>query len=166
MILTEGDLEIDVPHALSGGKFDSASHGLSHCMKAVDFVVELADRYLFVEVKDPQQQQATAQGRNKFIAKMRSGQLDQDLMYKYRDSRLYEWAAGRAGKPIEYRGLIALNTLSAADLLTRTESLARNLPQRGPNNQPWRREVVHACGVFNLASWNRQFPGHPASRRP
>ncbi len=135
-------------------------------MKAVDFVVELADRYLFIELKDPQQRQATLRRRNKFVAKLRSGRLDKDLKYKYRDSFLYEWAMGRAGKPIEYRLLIALDTLSAADLLTRTEALARNLPRRGPGNRAWHREFVHTCGVFNLASWNRRFRGHPARRRP
>ena len=54
MIFTEGDLEIDIPDVVSGGKFDGAGHGLNRCMEAVDFVVELADRYLFVKLKDPQ----------------------------------------------------------------------------------------------------------------
>ena len=164
MIFTEGDLEIDVPHAVGGGKFDGASHGLSHCMKAVDFVVELADRYLFIEVKDPQHPRATIRSRSDFVASMRSGRLDEELKYKYRDSFLYEWAMGRVRKPIEYRVLIGLDTLDAAQLLTRTESLGRNLPRRGPNDQPWPRSIVDKCNVFNLDSWDRAFPHHPARR--
>ena len=50
MTLSEGDLEMDVPDALGGGRFDGPAHGLGRCMKAVDFVVELADRYLYIEM--------------------------------------------------------------------------------------------------------------------
>ncbi len=133
-------------------------------MKAVDFVVELADRYLFIEVKDPQRTEAAEARRDEFIRRCQSGKLDHDLKYKYRDSFLYEWAAGRADKPVDYLVLIALDTLDAAQLLTRTESLARNLPLMGPDGQAWRRPIARGCGVFNLDSWNRRFPEYPVSR--
>ena len=42
-------------------KFDDHSHGLSHCMKAVDFVVELPHLYLFIEFKDPEHPSAKQQ---------------------------------------------------------------------------------------------------------
>ena len=54
MTLSEGNLEMEIPGVLRGGRFDGADHGLSRCMKAVDFVLELADRYLYIELKDPQ----------------------------------------------------------------------------------------------------------------
>ena len=133
-------------------------------MKAVDFVVELTDHYLFVEMKDPQHTRATPSSRTEFVGKLRSGGLDEDLKYKYRDSFLYEWASRRADKPIDYRVLIALNTLDEAQLLTRTEALARSLPQLGPHGRAWPREIVRGCGVFNVESWNRRFPLHPVSR--
>ena len=133
-------------------------------MKAVDFVVELPDHYLFVELKDPQHPRATPRSRTEFARKLRSGELDEDLKYKYRDSFLYEWASRRAEKPIDYRVLIALDTLDAAQLLTRTDALARSLPQRGPDGRPWPREIVRACGVFNLESWNRSLPDYPVNR--
>ena len=52
MKFAEGDLEMDIPDVVDGRKFDGDGHGLNRCMKAVDFVVELADRYLFIEFKD------------------------------------------------------------------------------------------------------------------
>ncbi len=164
MTFVEDDLEIDVTDATNGRRFDGDDHGLSHCMRAVDFVVELEDRHLFIEVKDPQHPRATLQSRSDFVAKMRSGRLDNELTYKYRDSFLYEWAMRHVRKPVEYRVLIGLDTLDAAQLLTRTDSLARNLPRRGPNDQPWPRPIVDKCNVFNLDSWNRAFPLHPARR--
>ena len=164
MIFAEGDLEIDIPDVVSGAKFDGASHGLNRCMKAVDFVVELADRYLFVELKDPQHPRATEQSCGEFIEKLSAGRLDEELKYKYRDSFLYEWASGRANKPIYYFVLIALDTLREADLLTRKEALERSLPLRGPAGQPWPREIVRACGVFDLESWKRTLPHYRVNR--
>lgn len=167
MTLSEGDLEMDVPDALGGGRFDGAAHGLGRCMKAVDFVVELADRYLYIEMKDPQHPRATDPARNTFIEKLHSGQLDDDLKYKYRDSFLYEWAAGRADKPVHYLVLIALDTLDDAQLANRRSALERDLPLRGPqgpDRRPWVRPIVGFCGVFNIASWNRNFPRYPVRR--
>lgn len=164
MTFTEGDLQIDFRGAVHGRRLDSPGHGLSHCMKAVDFVVELPDHYLFVELKDPQNPRATARARKEFVGKLSSGELDQDLKYKYRDSFLYEWASRRANKPIDYLVLIALSTLDEAHLLIRTEALARNLPKNGPGNRPWLRRIVRACAVFNVESWNRKLPQYPINR--
>ena len=163
MTFTEGNLEIDIADAVGGRRFED-QHGLSHCMKAVDLVVELPDRYLYIELKDPQHPRATPKSRGEFIEELLSGRLDEALKYKHRYSFLYEWASGRADKPVDYLVLIALNTLDEAHLVTRTEALSRALPQRGPDGQPWHRDIVGGCGVFNLESWTRSFPDYPASR--
>ena len=34
----------------------------------------------------------------------------------------------------------------------------------GRDGQRWPREIVRVCGVFNLESWNRQFPHLPVNR--
>ena len=57
MTFTERTLQIDIADAIGGRKFDGADHGLT-CMKAVDFIVELEDRYLFIELKDPDDPEA------------------------------------------------------------------------------------------------------------
>ena len=52
--LSEGDLRLTLPASVNGRKFDDdEQHGLSHCMKAVDWILELPDRICFIEVKDP-----------------------------------------------------------------------------------------------------------------
>ncbi len=63
-------------------------------MKAVDFVVELADRYLFIEVKDPQRTEAAEARRDEFIRRCQSGKLDHDLKYK-----TGKWAAALTSQP-------------------------------------------------------------------
>ena len=64
--LDEEDLQMEVKGATDARKFDDASHGLSHCMKAVDFIVERPDRYLFIEFKDPQNPASAAQRQGNF----------------------------------------------------------------------------------------------------
>jgi len=160
-ILREGNLEFNFNHIVNARKFDDSSHGLSHCMKAVDFIVELPDRYLFIEVKNPQDA-----GANEFIEELKSGEIDEILKYKYRDSFLYEWASGRANKDIDYLVLIALSTLKKSFLRKRSESLKGKLPVRGPQSNLWPRPIIRGCGVFNIASWNRKFPDYQVKILP
>ncbi len=126
---TEGDLQIEITGVVDARKFDEpSSHGLSHCMKAVDFIVERSDCYLLIEFKDPQAPGAKRQRQQNFFQKFQSGKIDEDFKYKYRDSFLYEWASGRAAKPIHFLVLVALNTLTTADLGKRTDALKKKLP--------------------------------------
>ncbi|MEQ1590560.1 MAG: hypothetical protein ABL902_09435 [Gallionella sp.] len=172
--LVEGDLKVTLPIGIEGRKFDNETHGLSHCMKAVDFIVELNDKIIFVELndkiifvelKDVDSPSASEnKDRNKFLSKFLSGGIDSDLQYKYRDSYLYELASGRADKPIYYYVLIGAEALSDADLLARTDALKRNLPVYGANSKPWKKPFVAGCAVMNLLAWNKVLPMYPASR--
>lgn len=164
-ILEEGYLRISLPPGALGRKFDDQeTHRLSHCMKAVDFIVELDDRTLFIEVKDPEHPKAKNKDRNKFLKGLLSGALDADLKTKYRDSFLYEWASGRANKPIYYLVLICASSLSEAELLARTDALKRQLPVNGPNDQPWKNSLVAGCAIMNVDTWNKLLPQYPLSR--
>lgn len=156
VVLEEGDLEISIGNALNARKVDDPNRELQHCMKTVDFIIERQDSYYFIEFKDPDHPQSTVQGRQEFIGSIQSGGLDEDLKYKYRDSFLNEWASGRADKPIYYWVLIGLARLSTSELQRRTDSLRRILPVQPPTS--WIRPVVAGCGVFNIATWNRNFP--------
>lgn len=79
--LTEGELVFVFEDAVSARKFDGHDHGLTHCMKAVDFIVEFQDKYLFIEVKDPQNPGTTEDRRCEWIRKLESGHHDQNLKY-------------------------------------------------------------------------------------
>lgn len=171
----EGAIHFLFANAVSQRKFDeegSDSHGLSHCMKAVDRIVEFEDRLLFVEVKDPQGDQSHTKEENEaFVNQFTAGKLDDELKYKYRDSFLYEcasnryeWVPNRAEKPIHYYVLFADETLDSALLSARSSALESQLPINGPRKEPWPRPFVHGCGVFNIASWNKYFPDCPVTR--
>lgn len=163
--LEEGNLQIVLPPGARGRKFDDQeTHRLSHCMKAVDFIVELDNKTLFIEIKDPEHPEAKIKDKNKFMKRFLSGKLEADLKTKYRDSFLYEWASGRATKPIHYLVLIGASSLSDADLLARTDALKRQLPIVGPNDQPWKNPFVAGCAVMNIDTWNKVLPQYPISR--
>jgi hypothetical protein len=160
----EKGIAITFPSGTNVFKFDDETqHGLSHCMKAVDFIVELDTSVLYIEIKNPQHPDAQTKDRKRFTQKFTSGGLDEDLKYKYRDSFLYQWASGKTGKPVRYYVLIALDSLTESELLFRTEDLKRKLPVREPS-QHWPRPFVAGCAVFNIATWNNHFPNYLVTR--
>ena len=165
--LREGNLQITFPQGAKVRRFDDrASHGLSHCMKAVDFIVEEVNRTSFIELKDPDHPNARQADSKIFIKDFCSGALDEDLKYKYRDTFLYQWASGNVDKPIYYWIIIALRKLTEADLSARTDDLRRKLPLNGPPSGKWKRPIVASCMVFNIETWNRRQPRFPLARIP
>lgn len=164
IVFTERNLQITIRDEINARKFDDPSHGLSHCMRAVDLVIEFADFYQFIEIKDPQNPDAPIGTDAQYAESLLSGRITDELKYKYRDSFLYEWASGRAEKPVDYLVLVALEQLSEPQLSIVRDMLHRNLPLRGPGSRPWARPIVRNCGVFNIASWNRTFPNYPVRR--
>ena len=161
-VFQEKDLEINISVGENVRKFDDPpTHGVGY-MKAVDFVVEFADRYVFIEFKDPQQPGSELTSEESLIEYYQSERIDSDLIYKYRDSFLYEWAAGRAERDVYYLVLIAIENLTSADLDKKKRDLDRKLPVG--ISSTWDRPIVSGCGVFNLASWNEQFPNLQVNR--
>lgn len=160
----EGDIQITPKRGIRMRKFDGASHGLAHCMKAVDFILESRSKILFIEIKDPDNPQAGPANRDKFIEKFASGNIDTDLVYKCRDSFLYEWASGGVQKPVHYFVLIAIDNLTKADLLTRTDALKRKIPLLEQTGGRWKRAPIADCAVFNIKTWNKHMTDCPARR--
>lgn len=169
MILEEDDLVFDFRTALSGAKFDDRNHGLSHCMKAVDFIIETADKVIFIEVKDPQRPQAQQKDRERFLDELKSDKLIKEiLVVKGRDSFLYKFAAGevsRIRKPIHYYVLIAQDTLDSALLIQLTDKLRKAIPTSGPDNRRWQSPFIEECAVFNLKTWKINLPHIPVRRK-
>ena len=163
-VLEEGSLRLSLPDGVDGRKFDDETHGLSHCMKAVDFIVQTSERILFIEFKDPDHPRAHPEDRERFLEELQTGGQDDALVRKFRDSFIYQWAASAVDKPIEYYVLIAASHLDEAMLLARTEELKRRLPLKGPESGAWRRQLVTRCGVFNIETWNRMLSKYPVSR--
>ena len=157
--LVEGNLRITLPRGAQARKFDGSTHGLLHRhMKAVDFVIEMNDRMLYLEVKDPEQPRARTKQSEEFIAKFLAEDMDNDLVHKLRDSLLYEWACAEVNKPIYYWVIVAIERLAAPELSSRSDDLKRKLPVVEALPDRWRRRIVEDCRVFNIRSWNEALP--------
>ncbi len=166
MILEEGDIRIDFSNAVSGKKFDDENHGLSYCMKAVDFIVEIENKILFIEIKDPQDPQITKMSDiEEFLKSLTSKSLfETSLKTKCRDSFLYEFSMDRIHKPIYYLVLICLDILTPAELISQTDVLKNHVPVLGPKKNPWKKRFIEDCSVFNIKTWNSKFEKHSVTR--
>lgn len=162
----ECDLQIDFTNAVGGLIFDQMDskqpnfHGIS-VMHRVDFIVELTEAWLFVEVKDPGNPKAQAKGLLKFHAELNDGTLGDTFAAKFIDSFVYRWAENKIDKPIHY---ISLVTLEAALLPNLADEISRKLPPMGKKIPRWQRQLVENCQVFNIETWNENFPKWPVTR--
>ncbi len=165
-VMTEGNIKMNFPQYADVRRFDGPTHRLSHCsMKAIDFIVELTDRVLFIEIKDPQDPQANPNSSNKTIAEFQSGEMDEIFKLKFRDSFIYEWASDNLKKkPIHFYVLIGIETLDKALLLNRTNSLKTKLPVRSVSEGIWKKHIAEECLVFNIETWNQFLPNFLVSR--
>ena len=150
----EGELVFSFPLGSKFLRFDEEARSLSHCMKAVYFIVEFSDFVLFVEVKDPEHSRAKPSDRRRFVQQIRESSFVLDVTRKYRDSFLYRWAEARVDKPIRYVLLLEVQAFGSAELLTLTNELKRMLPLVGLPSS-WKRPIADNAAVLNMAEWNR-----------
>src|SRR3989339_1726201 len=125
MIYPEEDFLIDIPDEYTVKKHDDETNGLK-CWKSVDFVVELPDRTLFVEFKDPENPLIPddKKNTNDFI----TDNLLNDLSVKTRMSFLYEHAMDGAKKPVYYYIVIGLSALDDAIVIAQQDKLKKRIP--------------------------------------
>ena len=164
--LRESDLQIDFTNAVGGFVFDQMKstlpnfHGIAG-LHRVDFLVEFEEAIVFVEVKDPGNPKAQAKGLASFHADLNDGTLSSTFASKFIDSFVYRWAEDRVGKPIHYLSLV---TLEAPFLVNLADEIARKLPPQGKPVARWQRSFLENCQVFNIETWNDNFPKWPVTR--
>ena len=165
-MLQESELQISLPKSaqgVRGRKFDVHTHGLSHCMKAVDWIIDLPDKVYFVEVKDLDARGTYGRReREKYLNDLKAGKEDSNFVAKFRDTFIYLWARKLVNKPIIYLVVIACQELDNAMLLYRAETLRRKLPSGCPN--AWKRAIAKDVLVFNEQTWNEHFSSFPMER--
>jgi len=124
-ILKEGRFEFDFSNSISAVVADKPQyHGLS----AVDFIVETDDKFLFIEVKDPDHPHALKFGNPaEFIDELKK---PAKLAGKFKDSLLKELAKGiEFQKPVVYILILEWNKLDAAQRRKTFESIQSSIPQ-------------------------------------
>ena len=160
MELIEKDLSFNFINIVDGFIFDQTDarepnyHDLDN-MSKVDFIVELEDKLLFIEVKDPEYPEVSEENLQKFLTKLENGKLVNAFVNKYMDSFIYRWAEQKINKPIHYLSLV---TLDSALLLNLTDKIISKLPPMELASARWGRPFIASCQVLNLETWNDNFP--------
>ena len=135
-------------------------HGIGE-MHRVDFIVEFDEAIVFVEIKDPGNPMAQEKGLEKFRAELNDGTLSATFAAKFIDTFLYRWAEEKIHKPVFYLNLVTLDT----ELLPSfSDEIAKKLPPMGKSIPRWKRQLAENCQVFNLETWNENFPKWPVTR--
>lgn len=162
----EKDLKIEILNQIESAiNFDEKggrAHGMTHCMKPVDFIFETSDNYYFIEFKDPDHPRALPHDVAEFVQEVNDGSIKKKLIVKYRDSFLYRWAQDRLEKPIKYCVLLCCQHIEPAGYLQLQDEMRKELPiERAAS---WIRNIANNCVVLDLSSWNSVFPDWPVSR--
>ncbi len=162
----EGELLVTISTAAHARKFDGRDHGLSRCMKAVDFVIEEDDRLILLEIKDFDHGRAPSRS-----SPGTGGKHERDVrawIGKFRDSLLYPWAERRLGSYRECCVVLECRSLDPALRLALQDLFERLLPaaSRSPAavEKRWKDAPVHRRAVLDLAGWNRRMPAFPMRR--
>lgn len=168
MKLRERDIEINFTDAIDGLVFDQMDpeqpnyHGISD-MHRVDFVVEFDKYIVFVEIKDPDNPKAQDHGLQKFQDALNDGTLSATFASKFIDSFFYRWAEDKLSKTVHYLSLVTLDPTLLPNL---SDEIAHKIPFFGKMSPRWRRHPIQNCQVFNIETWNENFPKWPVTRLP
>lgn len=161
-IYTENNLQFDFSNANSARKFDE-EYTLSHCMKAVDFIIIDGDTQYFIEVKDldhPDNPDIHKHGKAlSYLKKIKS-----ELVKKYRDTFLYLWAENATVNNITYLILLSCSVLDEAELGAFDRDLKIELPVSNPWDKNWRRKIAQNCQVLSFEAWNKHLSQFPVSK--
>lgn len=134
-------------------------------MKGVDIVAEFEDAYVYVELKDYDDQSSfdvlgAASDEDKSSCQKHFKWLKNYLKYKYRDSYLYRHAELKVDKPVHYVCLLTFDNALNSQM---QKALKRELPV-GKACCRWVQALATSCHVVNLDKWNENFPKWPVTR--
>ncbi|MBK5941352.1 hypothetical protein [Halochromatium roseum] len=158
-VLTENDLEFDFSSAMEAIIFDDDALHNPSSLKRVDFIAEFDDRFVFLEIKDPDMPGAV--NPEAFKTKLLTGNLIPDLAGKYRDSSWFWSLSGKATKPVYYIVLISMASLDPALLLAKQDELKRSLPI---THKDWSAPCAAGCAVLNLDQYKKHFGANSVRR--
>jgi hypothetical protein len=130
-------------------------------MPRVDFIVEFENDIIFIEVKDPEHPDTEPEHLERFKEKIDNQKLESSLADKYHYSFFFRWGEGQLNKTVHYLSLITLETALLADI---DDGLNRKLHLLNNSSSRWIRRPLGNCQIFNIETWNENFPSWPITR--
>ena len=140
MLFKEGGLEFDFTNALNAEKFDEITYGGG--MKQIDFIVELEDRYYFIEVKNEK--------------------LKDDLIKKYKDSIIINWADNKCNnKPLYYITILEASYIDNVLKIALMDSIKKGLPLKLNKEISLKHSIIEGFAIMSVEEWNKRFVNFP-----
>lgn len=163
----ESELEFTLPTELVWEELDRQGVTLPNGLKLVDFVIDLEDALLLVEIKDPSCSTTPELGQRQYFTKLRNDDiLKAELTPKGRGSYTFLHLMERDAKPMKYivvLGLEAFDVDMCKPLLTTfADRLTRSI--RKEASAPWKRIYIQECVVLSVDGWNERFREWPIRR--
>lgn len=167
----EGEIRFDFSAAENVWNFDeSGNHHMSHCMKAVDFIVEWETEVWLVEIKDPLKSTIPSkykcQRERSFLEELDSGTLfDCKIGPKLKDSFLYMYLEKFLWtKPFKCLVVLCVDFVETAIFLKYTDKLESSICFKKRDGSAWNSKYIESVALFNLDLWNKSFTKCPATR--
>ena len=152
MTLGKGSYELDFDAAIGATALGAEATKDHSDLLLVDFVVEYEDRYLFVEILEPDG--GDAQER------LRSDALCERLARMYRDSMFFHSFGDRQPKAVEYAVLHTLPGIDETLVFVLQDELRRRIPLSHP---VWKEDSAASCSVMTVEQWKKRY-GNDAVR--
>ena len=126
VVFEESGFRFDFSKCLSVYKADLVMY---HDLSALDFVVEIDDYVLFIEVKNPDNPRAIGASRKGFLADLCERLYPYVISDEYKNELLRAWAQGRVfHKPILCVFLLEFSMLSKTDRARLRERIFNRIP--------------------------------------
>lgn len=143
----EDDLIFDFDHVLNKNdtRFETKQLREQTSIQPVDFLLEFANHFSFVEVKDPDRPNAA--NPTKFDNDVKQGNLVRKLAGKFRDSYFLFSRQDRKPKKIRYVVLACRKKHDDAFWLTKSEELQRSIPWK---HKSFKNSPLAGCMILSL----------------
>ena len=126
MIFDESGFRFDFSKCVSAYRADLMKY---HDLPALDFVAEIEDCILFIEIKNPDHNDATEQSRFEFLKDLCSNVYPYMISDKYKNELLRVWSrGGEFIKPILCVFVLEFSILSKTDKARLQEKIFNRLP--------------------------------------
>lgn len=116
----------DFSNAMCAKKADETNYaGLS----SVDFIVETATAFYFVEVKNPDNPRTPAENQEDYLRRLNEAVFPLEAVKKFSDTLLSQLAMGRVfPKPVHYIYLLEFQAFTSYERLALWEKVSKRLP--------------------------------------
>ncbi|MDR2727738.1 MAG: hypothetical protein LBB56_01300 [Chitinispirillales bacterium] len=129
-----------------------------HDLSAVDFIVEMADNFLFVEIKNPDNQKATAKAKREFLNDLKNDMYPYKIGSKYSNTILRSWGRGESfSKPIICIFILEFTNFTAIERKRLRDKIFNRLPFSLNKLAPDGRKHLHSFELLTIDEFRNKF---------